>query len=287
MSDSVAAPAPDRARFEAILVENYALVGDVVAFIARRHHLRAGDAEEFGAIANLRLVEDDYGILRKFEGRCTLRTYLIVVLERTYLDWRTSLWGRWRPSAEARHIGALGILLEQLLVRDGYSYSEACEIMHQKHGVRQSDAEIDRVHERLPRRCPRRFVDADEIEHPAAPSSDADALVVQGELSHAVQAACAALDASLAELNESDRLLLELRFYENLTVPRIERATNRDHKWLYRRLQTLLADLQRRLESRGIDRSLIAELIGAGDVDWDSARPAMRKTLRSVRPYAG
>jgi RNA polymerase sigma factor (sigma-70 family) len=287
MSTPVAAPAPDRAKFEAILVDNYALVEDVVAFIARRHRLRAEDAEEFGAVAKLRLVEDDYGVLRKFEGRCSLHTYLIVVLERMYLDWLIAQMGRWRPSAEARHIGALGILLEQLLVRDGYTYAEACEIMRAKHGVLQSDAQIDRVCERLPLRCPRRFVDADEVDHPAAPSSDADALVRQHDRARAVQAACAALDASLAELPDQDRLLLALRFYERLTVPRIQDVMAREPKWLYRRLDKLLACLQRQLESRGIDRSMVAELVGAADVDWDAARPSLRKTLRSVRPYAG
>jgi hypothetical protein len=52
-------------------------------------------------------------------------------------------------------------------------------------------------------------------------------------------------------------------------------------------LDKLLACLQRQLESRGIDRSMVAELVGAADVDWDAARPSLRKTLRSVRPYAG
>ena len=38
-----------------------------------------------------KLVEDDYAILRKFEGRSLLATYLSIVVARLVRDWRTVL----------------------------------------------------------------------------------------------------------------------------------------------------------------------------------------------------
>jgi len=54
-------------------------VDGVVRTIARRHRLPADEADELGSSVRLKLVENDYEVLRKFEGRSQLRTYLITV----------------------------------------------------------------------------------------------------------------------------------------------------------------------------------------------------------------
>jgi RNA polymerase sigma factor for flagellar operon FliA len=40
------------------------------------------EADDFASHPKLKLIEDDYAILRKFQGRSSLRTYLTVVIER-------------------------------------------------------------------------------------------------------------------------------------------------------------------------------------------------------------
>src|SRR4029453_14108130 len=45
----------------------------------------------------LRLVEDDYDVLRRFQARSSLPTYVTVVIQRLFLDYRNRLWGKWRP----------------------------------------------------------------------------------------------------------------------------------------------------------------------------------------------
>src|SRR5215212_4670234 len=63
----------------AMLLAHLPAVESVIAAVCRRHHLRREDAEDFGADVKLKLVENDYGILRKFRGQCQIRTYLAVV----------------------------------------------------------------------------------------------------------------------------------------------------------------------------------------------------------------
>src|SRR6185436_19213940 len=84
---------------------------------------------EFASWARLRLIDNDCAILRKFEGRSSMRTFLITVVQRLFLDWRNAEWGKWRPTADARRVGPLAIELERLIIRDQLSFNEAVETL--------------------------------------------------------------------------------------------------------------------------------------------------------------
>jgi DNA-directed RNA polymerase specialized sigma24 family protein len=86
---------------EAIFLAQLALIDRVIAFVCRRNHLNATDAEDFASHARLRLMDDDYAVLRKFQGRSSLKTFLTITLQRMFYDYRIAAWGKWRPSAEA------------------------------------------------------------------------------------------------------------------------------------------------------------------------------------------
>ena len=67
----------------------------------------------------------------------------------------------------------------------------------------------------------------------------------------------AALEAALAELATSDRLVLRLRFEDGLSVPEIARATSAGSPFrLYRRIDAVLAGLREALRSGGIDSAV-------------------------------
>ena len=99
---------------EAFFVSNLALIEGVIGFVSRRHHLDAAEADDFEAHVKLKLVQDNYAVLQRFEGRCSLRGFLAVVVERLLLDYRTARWGKWRPSADAKRLGPTAVLFEQL-----------------------------------------------------------------------------------------------------------------------------------------------------------------------------
>jgi DNA-directed RNA polymerase specialized sigma24 family protein len=88
-----------------------------ISFVSSRHHLPGSEADDFGSHVKLKLIEHDYAILKKFEGRSNLRTYLTVVIHRLFLDYRIKAWGKWRPSAAAKRCGGVAILLERLTRR--------------------------------------------------------------------------------------------------------------------------------------------------------------------------
>jgi len=67
---------------------------------------------------------------------------------------------------------------------------------------------------------------------------------------------CAILDAALADLDTEDRVILRLRFEDDVSVPEIARLLSLGSPFaLYRRLKRIVATLRRALEAAGMSES--------------------------------
>lgn len=229
-------------------IEHYDLIDGVITQICRRHRLAGVEADDFRASAHLKLIENDYEVFRKFQGRSSLRTYLTVVLQRVFLDYRIGQWGKWRPSMEASRRGPVAIRLEQLLVRDGFSFDEAVEILRARHGVAESREALARIAERLPVRVNRKLQGEKAMSDVPDPAVLPDEAAAREELRpHAVRARIA-LDEAMATLEPQDRLIVRLRFENGLGIADIARTLALPQRPLYRRLEQILARLRRHLE---------------------------------------
>jgi RNA polymerase sigma factor (sigma-70 family) len=261
---------------EALFLANLPIIDAVVGQVCRRHHLTAAEADDFASEVRLHIIERNYEPLRKFEGRSTLRTYLTVVVSHLFLDSRNRLWGKWRPSAEAKRHGPAAILLERLVTRDGWTFDQALETLRVNHGVEVTD-ELRALGVKLTQRAPaRQFVaevEAGGIES-TAPAADANVLrAEQGFLAKRVQTA---LDRIRQKLTAEQRLILKMRFEDSVPVADIARALHLNQKRLYRTIEQLLATLRHGLEADGIDRNEVSALFADGalsDVDSDTAQP--------------
>jgi len=69
-------------------------------------------------------MADDSAILRQFQMRSSLRTYLTVVICRLFLDERIARFGKWRPSRKAVRVGSTAVLFERLTMRDGLIFED-------------------------------------------------------------------------------------------------------------------------------------------------------------------
>lgn len=251
---------------EELLTANLALIERAIAFACRRHQLLPEDAEEFASIVKLRLVENDYAILRAHEGRSKLSTYLGVVVQRMALDYRIHEWGKWHDSAEAKRLGPLAVELERHLHRDGRTLGEALALLAPRHeGV--TTESLAALAGRLPQRAPRmREVALDDASPVASPpAEDAEAHLLAGERREIADRVSALMNDSIESLPEEERLLLQLRFQEGMTVAQIARATHEDQKQLYRRIERCMRDIRRGLEETGISPGDVLDLIGRDD----------------------
>jgi RNA polymerase sigma factor (sigma-70 family) len=244
-----------------LLLSHLDLVQELVRFHARRHALPDEEREELEGYVRLRLLENDYAILRKFEQRSTLRTYLTIVVERLFLDYGNQAWGKWRPSAGARRLGAVAVALEERLYREGLSFDDACQALLADPRWRVDRGELARLRAALPPRQParaRRLVDASSLAERPDESPDPEAEVLRRSAAHTVGDALA---AAFRRLKAQDRLVLRLRFVQELTVPEIARFLGLPEKTLYKRIKQLLRTLQEGMRGAGVEAGDVTGLL--------------------------
>lgn len=266
-----------------LYVANADLIERTIASVCRRHHLFGADAEDLAGVVRLHLIEDNYAVLRRFEGRSSLTSFLVVVITRQFQDWRNARWGKWRPSAEAKRMGDTAVRLETLTVRDGMSLDEAHEVLRTHYHVRDSRSALEAMAERFPVRHKRMFVDDSAMEMMAAPSADAEALALASESAVAAQQASAALADVLRALPPQDRLILKMRFKDNQQVSEIAKALHLEAKPLYRRFDKLLQSLRTSLEEAGLTAESMATALAGHGFDHQQMTPS--ENAGGVRPF--
>ena len=247
------------------------LIEGVIRFVVRRHRFPEAEAEEFASHVRLKLIDNDYQILRQFRERSSLRTYLSTVVEHLFLDYRTSQWGKWRPSAQARRDGPLAVRLEKLLLRDGVPFEQAVEVLLVTERVAASRGEIDALRARLPPRVPRRIVGEEAMADIAVNGAGAESEVVAREAAVVAGRTRAALAVALSRLSPQDQIVVRLHFGEGLTIADVARALHIDQKPLYRQLERVLASLRESLEAQGVGGDVVTEWLGRGEWDEEGA----------------
>lgn len=263
---------------EPTYLEHLESIKRIAAYTAYRSHLTADETAEFVQVVCVRLLENDYEIIRKFEGRSSFSTYLTTVIVRLFHQWRVEQWGKWRPSAKARALGDKAITLERLLSRDGLSFSEAVTLLTQGHPQSYSVGELEAIYIRLPLRKPRPVFLSDENVLAELPSEDsAEERVRAGEHEIALRSATAGLDRAMGDFSPEDRLILQLRFWEARKVPEIARIMGLEPKKVYKRLDHLFTALRRALEDAGINDAAVGELMDRPALDL-SLEPQPERT---------
>jgi len=283
-----------RIEAETLFIEHLDVIDRVTSYVCRRNHVDGAEAEDFTGHVKCKLIEGNYSVIRKFEGRSSFSTYLTTVIQRMFFQYRVTLWGKWRPSAEAKRLGDKGITLERLLTRDGYSLGEATQILTTGRPDLFTRAEIDALYKRLPPRMPRPVLVSDlNAPDVASIAAQPEDQVLSRERQAAVRGAVAALDRLIKELPAEEQIILRLRFWESCTIPKISVRLNLDPKKLYKRIEKLLAHLKKALEKEGIHGGDVEELLALGDSEVTIAQAGNReKSLAGPshplkRGYAG
>ncbi len=249
---------------EALFRDNLPLIERVIAGVCRRSGLRDADAEDFASIVKVALIENDYSILRGYEGRAPLGAFLAVVVQRLLSREWMRLRGRWHPSAEAERNGDAAVLIEKLTVRDGRSLDEAIET------ACNVDPSLDRARARemaarLPARAPRpRLVPLPDEEVTFVAPEAADARANEADARRVSERAAQVVRETLAALPLQDRMLMRFCFGAQLSIADAARMLGVPQRPLYRRIEALLRQLRGALEAVGIGSAAVEEVISAG-----------------------
>ena len=241
----------------AVYLQHLQAIDRIAGSLCRRHGIRGADAEDFASEVRLRLLEDDYAVIRKHRGDSSMTTFLTVVIANLLRDYRVKMWGKWRPSAEAKRLGQTAVVLETVMYRDGFSFEEACAFVERDGRLVVDRAQLREMAKKLPVRSPRR-IEGEEALADIAALSQSDGRVLEAERAEKHTAAQSVMNRWLATLASEDQLIIKLRFYEGLSVADVARALSLPQKPLYTRVARLLEGLSVALKSEGIGRDSFA-----------------------------
>jgi RNA polymerase sigma factor (sigma-70 family) len=259
---------------EALFLASLPVIDAITGQVCRRHRLSGAEAEDFRSEVRLHFIERNYEVLRRFQGRSSLPTYVNVVIQRVYLDYRNRQWGKWRPSAEAKRFGPTAILLERLVSRDGWSFEQAVEMLRVNYGVT-VDETLRGLYDKLMKREPaRQLVSEEEAGNLASSALGPDVNVLRAEQGFLAKRVRAALDRARQALEPEERLILTMRFEDAVAVADIARALHVNQKRLYRTIERLLARIGANLEAEGIARSDVSALFADGVLSWNQNHEA-------------
>ena len=132
--------------------------------------------------------------------------------------------------------------------------------------------EIEGLYLRLPVRHGRPvLVSDDSAATTIAADTSADERLKRDEGERALRTAVAALDQVIESMEDQDRLILKMRFWQALKVTDIAHRLHLDQKKVYKRLEQLLKTLRNKLEAMGVSGGEVSSLLGK----WEFNRPTL------------
>ena len=247
--------------YQRLLLDHLDLINQIVRTVGRRRHLSATEREDFASFVHLRMVDDDYAILRKFQNRSTLWTYLAAVIEHMSLDFCAEKWGRWRPSAMAERLGPAAVVLERLVNRDSHTVDEALEILRTNHDIGLSDLELRKLWEQLPLRVRTTEV-GEEAAQELSSNDSSETAIEDAARQESIDRLQRALQTAFAQIAAQDRVLIALRFDQDFSMVEIAKLIGSSVPTLHRRLDKSVKQLRLALSHAGFDPREVANLIG-------------------------
>ena len=115
----------------ALLEANLDLIERVIRFTARRQRLDESELEEFASIVKLKLIENDYAVIRKFQGRSHLATFITIVVNQDGNPKRGTVWtykARITPISPKSDNGITKLGSQRLILQGDGSYSGGVEL---------------------------------------------------------------------------------------------------------------------------------------------------------------
>jgi RNA polymerase sigma factor (sigma-70 family) len=245
---------PELENYERQFLVALPIIDDLVAALCRSNRLPDGDWDNFRSLVIVKVIENDYRVLRQFRGQCNLRSYLLVVFRRVLLDYRSQRWGKWRPSLAAKRQGKLAMQLEELVARDGLTFREAVAALRTNFGVADSTAVLQDIVVQLPVRQRLHVECTDTLPEIADDAPLPDAVVAQDESRADAARVKRQLRDALRVLSCEERRILKMRYLDAMPVVEIARVLDCDPKMLYRRIERILLRARKLMHQNGVTK---------------------------------
>ncbi len=251
----------EKADPESLFLAHLEFIDRAARSVALRHGYGPAEADDFCSHVKGKLLENDYGVLRKFQGKSSLRLYLKTVIRRLYIDCEIAQKGKWRPSIVAQRMGPVAVQLEQLLFWKRHTFEEAYEILNSRHGTDLQRDELQDIVNKLPKRWGKRTVKFLSLDSTGMPEPVSEKEFPDPKLPERTKLLSEVLKDFIDRLSGADRLILKMRFQDDFTYERIAGFLKKKKMQVYWRLRKILADLQEELVARGLSEATVGEIL--------------------------
>ncbi len=258
-----------RKKAEELLLSQLDLIERVTRSICRRHRIPEQEIEQFDSWVKLKLVDNDYAVLRRYRSESKFSTYITTVIDNLLKDYCNQKWGKWRPSSTAARFCAAASLLEKLLYWDQIPLTEAVRITRSSQPWSESEDDLCKLAAHLPARLRRRFVSDQGLERLAAADRSEERIEAQ-ERTPLLGRIKEALRTALHRLEPEDVTILKMHYFEGATIAEIAAALGLNQRALYSRRDRCLKSLRQTLEARGLTHGDVAQIIG-----WESPKTGL------------
>lgn len=288
---SAADPSAD---LEALFVGTLPEIEAAARAVGRRFRLSPHEVEDFASVVKLKMVENGYRVLARFEGRSSFRTYVQTVVARQFLDLHRKEQGRWRASARALRLGVPAVNMERLMYTQGLSAEQAIREVSLDPKCLLPHEELARIAQTLPPRAARprrRPMCLDEMGG-AEVATDEGTPEEQLVSSREGDRAGRAIEAAMARVSAQELRVLRMRFELGLTVADIARTLGLNARRLYRSVDSALRRLRGGIEEQGLQWDELAPVLASGRLElrWPKEariparpRPAQPEPASRVR----
>jgi RNA polymerase sigma factor (sigma-70 family) len=264
--------------YEELFLDNLEMIERIVRCVGHQYRMLPQDADDFDSTVKLKLIENDYRILREWDGdgRSSLKTYLAFVIQNIRRDLVRAEIGRKRSSSAARELGKDAEELEQLLGLDWLSQESAFQLLHQSLGISR-----DRFDELVPLVKPRRtrwFQGEEALENRSTDEPGADEWMILRERQALRRRALEVVAQAVQELPKQDQLVLRM-WAQGVKKVEIAKSLGLEQMPFYKRFDKLKKELRRPLDGAGIRWEDVRDTLGLDD----PAESRFRKLIELFR----
>lgn len=228
--------------------------------LGREKRLPPEDVKDLRSDIQVKLLENDYRVLRRWDSRSSLKVYLVTVVYNIWHDRVRGEKGRVRVSAAARRLGPPAPELEVLLGQ-GLTLDQAYETI-KPHFPDLSHSEAVEIAARINPRPGRHFESQAVVARLPDPEPTGYEHLERQEKLAKKRKALDLMHRRLSELPEQDRILLVRAHAEGVKFSRIATDLEIDQRPLYGRNERLLTMLRTDLEEAGIRWEDVSEVLG-------------------------
>lgn len=253
----------ETSRCEQYFLQHLPIIDRVCTVTAISRGIRSDDIGDVVGWVRLRLIENEYAVIRKFRGESAFSTFVTTVVVALVRDLDVHERGRWRASAEATRLGPVAVQLEYLVHRKRLSLNEAFEHLRTARVTDWSDRQLATLYAALPHREPMRPTAVSDTSLTDMPADSAtDLTIIIEEATKAREHVAQLIERWIHSLSTEQQVMLKMRFWHSKSVADIARALDVKQKPLYRQFDHLLSELKASLRAQGITEQRFRELFG-------------------------